>query len=153
MRGKLTNALLLWYYWDVKGKKCDTQQGHAGSPAALSNAGVHFYSSTPPPFPPTAHLSCVPHRPLTSGHVCMALIGGGPTGSGSVGGIPAWVRWAVPAEHLYTRALGKLQVTSTRTFLQCRDTQTAGAGVSCRRVTMLAKSHRRQLYSKHDRIV
>lgn len=67
----------------------------------------------------------------------MALIGGGPTGS--VGGISAWVQWAVLTEHLYSREL-KLQVTGTRMFLQCRDTQTAGAGVACQRVTMLSKS-------------
>lgn len=109
----------------LKGRKCDTQQGHTRSPAALSNAEALFYSSTPPPFPPTAHLSRAPQQPLTSGHVCMALIGEGATSS--VGGIPAWAQWAVPAEHLYTRALGKLQVTSTKPFLQCRDTQTAGA--------------------------
>lgn len=74
----------------------------------------------------------------------MALIGGGLTGS--VGEIPAWVQWAVPAEHLYTHALGKLQVTGTRTFLQCRDTQTARAGVTSHSVTMMPRSHRLQLY-------
>lgn len=58
LKRKTGNALILQYYWDVKGRKCDTQQGHTGSPAAFSNAGAHFYSSTPPPLPPTAHLSC-----------------------------------------------------------------------------------------------
>lgn len=54
---KAGEALILRYYWDVKSRKCDTQQGPAGSPAAFSSAGAHFYSSAPPLSPPTAHLS------------------------------------------------------------------------------------------------